>query len=496
MSLVTQISAGSVSVLKYCSAEEKPLCVDLDGTLIQSDLLWESIVVLLGRNPFYVLRLLVWLLNGRAHLKRQVSLRVSIDPQSLPYNTEFLSYLQAQQQANRRLILVTAADRIAAEPVFRHLAIFSQMIASDHSINLKGKHKRERLVQQFGACGYDYAGDSQADLQVWKDCRRAIVVTGSSKLSRQAASISTVEQCFAKNRNGWKVWLKAIRVHQWVKNLLVFVPLIAAHQLFQVNFLRSVTVAFAAFSLCASSVYVLNDLLDLHSDRLHPAKRKRPFASGALSIPVGLCLVTALLSACVVISLFLPWQFQLVLAVYYGLTLAYSLSLKRKLLVDVFVLSALYSIRVLAGGAVTGILLSPWLLAFCLFFFVSLALTKRFTELLGMPAGSRSSLAGRRYIGADLQAIGSLGTTSGFMCVLVLALYINSPQVLSMYQSPVLLWLLCPLILYWISRVWLIAYRGNMNVDPVLFALKDKISLMTAFCGALIMMAAARGLHP
>jgi 4-hydroxybenzoate polyprenyltransferase len=473
----------------------RPLCVDLDGTLIHGDLFWESLTILLGRNPLYAVLALVWSLKGRAYLKTQIASRVSIDPRSLPYNDRFVSYLQEQNRARRPLIMVTAASRITAEPIARQLDLFSEVIASSDRSNIKGDRKRTVLEGRFGRHGYDYAGNSSADLVVWKGCRRAIVVNGSSRLEKRAAAVSTVERSFPKPRTAWKIFARAARIHQWVKNVLVFLPVIAAHQVLDLEVWAVSAVAFAAFCLCASSVYVLNDLLDLTSDRLHATKRERPFASGALSIPFGFGLTAFLLGASIIVSSFLPGQFRLTLAGYYALTLTYSLFLKRKLMIDIVALSGLYTIRVLAGGSATGIALSPWFLAFFVFLFFSLALIKRFVELRSLKeTGSAATVAGRRYTGEDLQVIGSLGTSSGFMCVLVLALYINSPQVLALYRSPAVLWFLCPLILYWISRVWVMANRGYVNGDPILFAMRDKATYATAGCGAIILALAAHGL--
>jgi len=468
-----------------------PLCVDLDGTLIRTDLLWESVLLLLRLNPLYAFLLPVWLMKGRASLKRQISSRVQIDPACLPYNEELLAYLREQHRAGRPLLLATASYRDAAEPIALHLGIFSGVVATSGSRNLKGEEKRSLLVQQYGAKGYDYAGNSSADIAVWKDCNRAIVVNASEGLCRKASAISTLEKIFPR-KSGWKALPKALRVHQWVKNVLVALPMLTSHQILQPQLLINALLAFIAFSLCASSVYVLNDLFDLKSDRLHRAKRNRPFASGDLSIVTGLVMLVVLALGSVAVSLLLPRAFQLVLAVYYALTLAYSVSLKQKLLVDVFVLGGLYVLRVMAGGAATSIVLSPWLLAFCLFFFLSLALVKRYTELRDLQENKSAPVAGRGYVAMDLPTIGAIGTGSGCMCVLVLALYINSPQVLPLYRSPSVLWFLCPLLLYWISRVWVMASRGVMNVDPVLFALRDGVSYLTALAGAFIMVLASR----
>ncbi len=472
-----------------------PLCVDLDGTLVRTDTLWESVMIFLARNPFHAFLLVFWVFQGPSSFKRQLARRVELDPVSLPYNREFLEYLHAQHREGRTLLLVTAADRQIAEGVARHTRIFTEVMASDGVLNLKGDRKRILLDERFGPGGYDYAGDSSADLAIWKACNRSILVNASADVRRRAEAVSSVAQSFPSPRRSWKTLVKAIRSHQWVKNVLVFLPVITSHRVFDLPSVIAGVLAMIAFSLCASSVYVLNDLLDLASDRAHERKRRRPFAAGDLSIPFGLVLTAMLLTASIIVSLFLPSAFQLTLAIYYASTLAYSLVLKRRLLVDVFMLAGLYTIRVLAGSAATGIEASAWLLAFCLFFFLSMALVKRFTELLALNEKSQLRVAGRGYAASDLQAIGSLGSSSGFMCALVLALYINSPQVAPLYRSPWALWFLCPLLLYWISRVWILAYRGSMHDDPILFALRDRVSYLTAACGGIVMAIAAHGVR-
>jgi 4-hydroxybenzoate polyprenyltransferase len=467
---------------------QSPLCVDLDGTLIRTDLLWESLIVLLSRNPFYAFLLPVWLFKGKAWLKRQLSSRVTLDARSLPYCSEFLEYLREQRLQGRHLVLVTASDWALAEAVAEHVGLFHEVIGSDGARNLKGAQKRDFLIERFGQKGFDYAGNSRADVQVWQGCSRSILVNASESVGKEAASVSLVERTFPRGGPGaFKTFRRAIRAHQCVKNFLVFLPLVTSHQIAHFGLLLNAVLAFIAFTFCASSVYVLNDLVDLRNDRLHPTKRKRPLASGDLSIPQGLALLVVLVAAAVFTALHLPVAFRIVLGIYYALTLVYSLSLKRRLLVDIFVLGGLYTIRVLAGSAATGIGTSPWLLAFCLFFFLSLALVKRFTELRVLKGEEGGAASARGYLVADLPLIASLGTSSGFLCVLVLALYVNSPQVVPLYQSPATLWFLCPLILYWISRIWLMANRGTMNDDPVLFAVRDRVSYLTVLCGGAIL---------
>ena len=465
------------------------MCVDLDGTLIKTDVLWESVLLLARHSLWQILKLPFWLLRGRAFLKRQIALRIVVDVNLLPFSPKFLQYLQAEHATGRRLVLVTASDRMVAEAIGRRLALFDEVIGSDGAANVGGTVKRDMLVEKFGLHGFDYAGNSSADLPVWRACHHAILVNARRRLSRKAAACATVERTFHDRRAKLATWLGAARIHQWAKNILIFLPLITSHSLFGAQKLLPSVLAFMAFSFCASSVYIWNDLLDISSDRRHATKRGRAFAAGDASIPAGLVAALVLLLAAATLSMLLPWGFRLVMVVYLAVATAYSLLLKQYLLIDVFVLAGLYAIRVLAGGSAAAIWLSPWLIAFCLFFFLSLALVKRFAELI---ATRHEKLAGRDYAAADLYAIGSLGSSSGFMCVLVLALYINSPQVTALYRTPAVLWLLCPLVMYWISRVWIIAHRGKIDCDPLVFAIRDRTSYLIAACGALLLLIAAK----
>jgi 4-hydroxybenzoate polyprenyltransferase len=365
------------------------------------------------------------------------------------------------------------------------------VLASDGAVNLTGRRKLRALEERFGTGGFDYVANAAVDLPIWARAKSAIVVNAGPGLVRRAAKVSEVSAVFRSEVKLRKALPRAIRVHQWVKNLLIFVPLVTSLQLFNGALLAQAGLGFAAFCLCASSVYVLNDLLDLGADRRHRTKRTRPFASGDLSIKFGVGLTAALLLASASVALLLPWTFRLILALYYVATQSYSLYFKRKLLLDVHFLGGLYTLRLLAGNTATGVVWSPWLLAFSMFLFLSLALVKRFAELRSLRKENRRSVKGRSYHAADVQAIASLGTGSGFLCVLVLALYLNSHQVGILYPTPAILWLLCPLIMYWISRVWVIAYRGKMDGDPVLFALKDRVSCVTGLCAALVIGAAS-----
>lgn len=464
-----------------------PLCVDLDGTLVKTDTLLEALLVLVKRRPWSVLRLPLWLAGGRAHLKRQVAARVALDAASLPYNEDVLRLLRAEGDAGRPLVLVTAADESIARAVADHLGLFQDVIATNGAENLKGRAKMQVLRERFGAAGYRYAGNHASDLAVWNGAEAAVVV-GPARLAKRCRV--PVTQLIERRRAGVRIVLKEMRLQHWVKNALLFVPLMMAHQVMNPALLMKASLAFLSFGFCASSVYLVNDLLDLEADRHHASKRFRPLAAGNMALGTALALVPAFLAVSIYCALQLPRMFAVTLAIYVGLTFAYSFRLKHVELIDVIVLAGLYTIRVIAGSAATGVVPSPWLLAFSTFFFFSLALIKRFSELhLARRDGQTTKV--RAYYEADMELIASLGATSGYLSVLVLALYINSEQVVSLYGTPVLLWLICPLLLYWISRAWLIAHRGQMHDDPVIFALRDPVSYAVGALTAVILVVAA-----
>lgn len=474
-----------MSLIVANSAEQSvPLCVDLDGTLIKTDVLWESMMLLLKRDPFYLLMLPLWWLRGRAFLKKQIAARTELDPATLPYHAAFLEYLRGEKRAGRILILATAADEQLAKRVAQHLGLFTEVFASNGETNMRGKNKGHALAERFGKQQFDYAGNSRVDLPVWEQARFAIVVNASPQLADRARQLTEVSCVFPDAAPSVPAVLKALRPHQWVKNLIVFVPLLTAHKITDKSVLIRAVLAFVAFCLCASGVYVLNDLLDLEADRQHAFKKLRPFASGQLSPAVGLVLVPLLLAASAGVAGWLPWNFAFVLALYLVLTTSYSWRVKQIAVLDVFFLAGLYTMRLIGGHAATGVKYSFWLLAFSMFIFLSLALVKRFTELKALRQQNLQDSKGRGYIASDLELVAAFGIVSGFLAVLVLALYVNSPEVRVLYNYPAALLLLCPLLLYWISRVWLIAHRGQMHDDPIVFALKDGVSYVI---GALIL---------
>jgi 4-hydroxybenzoate polyprenyltransferase/phosphoserine phosphatase len=470
---------------------KSPLCVDLDGTLIKTDLLWEALLVLLKQNPFSVFQLPFWLLKGKAYFKHKIASRVALDASTLPYQQELVEFLTHERRSGRELVLATASHVTFARAVATHLGLFDERVfGSDASINLKGARKVAFLVERYGARRFAYAGNSTADLPVWAEANEAIVVNAPAGLVNRAKTLAPVSQVFSEPVKWVKLIAKALRVHQWAKNVLVFIPVVASHQLTNGALMLQATVAFLSFSLSASSVYILNDCLDLASDRRHPRKKNRPFASGDLSIPFGLLLAAGCLVGGGLLALALPRLFLLVLAGYLVLTTGYSFYLKQFVLLDVIVLAQLYTVRVYGGGAATGVAPSHWLLTFSLFLFLSLALVKRFTELRLMDQADGKELHGRGYWVTDLEHISSIGTASGLLAVLVLALYICSKDVLLLYAHAEVLWLVCPVMLYWISRIWMLAYRNRMEDDPVVFAVKDpKSYLMAAMIGAILFFA-------
>jgi 4-hydroxybenzoate polyprenyltransferase/phosphoserine phosphatase len=471
-----------------------PLVVDLDGTLIHTDMLHESALRTLRNRPFDVVRIPFWLAQGKAVLKQRLAPGADFDPASLPYNETLLDWLKQQKAAGRTLILCTASDKSIATPIAEHLGVFDQVMASDGTVNLAGRHKADALVARFGRAGFDYAGNSQADLLVWQNARRAVVVNASNSLAASARERFQVEREFQATVPGLRTWSRVLRVHQWLKNLLIFVPLFAAHRITDVDAWLALALAFVSFSLCASTVYIANDLLDLESDRRHPRKRKRPFASGLIPAWIGIALVGPLLGASLALGwyvggTFLPW-----LLCYFIVTCAYSWGLKRLVLVDCLTLAMLYTLRIVAGAAAAEMTLSFWLLAFSVFLFLSLAFVKRYAELHGQELSCTQKVHGRGYYTGDGPLVQMLGITSGYASTVVMAMYLNSDAVLELYRAPEFVWGTVPVMLFWVSWIWLLAHRGEMHDDPLVFAVKDKASLLAGFAFALVLIMGTLGL--
>ncbi|NOQ84072.1 MAG: UbiA family prenyltransferase [Myxococcales bacterium] len=455
-----------------------PLCVDLDGTLVATDTLAESFITLLKTAPWKLFAALAAWMGGRPKLKRFVVRNAPVDPVTLPYRAEVLDEMRRAREDGRQVLLITASDQGTADAIAGHIDLFDEAIGSDGENNLKADRKAEYLVSRFGAGGFQYVGDSPADLPVWKAANEAIMVCPSPSTRRAAErSVATV-RVLSERPSKWKAVAKELRPHQWAKNVLLFVPLYFSHEYTDLSLVLAAVVAFLSFSFCASSIYVLNDLIDLPLDRQHRSKRKRPLAAGTLSIPGGVALSVASLALAITLATTLVNPtFVLVLLGYVVLTTAYTFVLKQKMIVDVLTLASLFTYRVFAGSVAVEVSLSPWLLAFSIFFFTSLAFVKRYAELIQIKGDPTQSLKGRNYLPADMPIIAAAGPAAGLLAVLVFALYINSPMMLMYYPRPEALWGICLILMYWIMRVWFLAARDQMHDDPVLFAVKDKISL-------------------
>ncbi len=467
-----------------------PLVVDMDGTLINTDLLMEGFVAYIRRNPFRIFYCFIWLLQGKVKLKNQIFSRIDFPYQTLPFNQSLLQFLREQKQSGRRLVLATASPLAAARSVAAMHPLFDEVYGTD-AVNLKGSNKQAMLSEKFGAQGFDYVGNSYADLPVFAGARYAYLVNGSRWLERRTGKVSRLKNYWPADRPNFLISsVKAIRAYQWVKNLLVFVPVITSHSLGSGNSIGKAFLAFLAFSFTASAGYVINDFFDLKSDRIHPRKCKRPFASGDLSLVAGTFLVILLLLCGVVTGALLSWHFLALLFMYFVLSLIYSVVLKRLVLLDVFVLALLYSTRVVGGGVATDIPISFWLIAFSTFLFLNLAFVKRFSELMKVEGTSGLLERGREYLSDDLPLLRSMGVVSGFVSVVVFSLYINSPEILRLYTHPKFMWGISLLFLFWICRVWVVTNRGNMTDDPIIYALKDKVSyVIFILVGLLLWMA-------
>lgn len=465
------MTSAEISVLDSRQASI-PLVVDLDGTLTPTDTLVESVLLLAKQSPLDLFRLPLWLARGREVMKSEIARRVTVAPEQLPYREELLDYLRQEKAAGRELVLATAAHQSIADGVAQHLGLFDRVLATDGTRNLKGSNKLAAIREEVGPA-FAYAGDSTADLAVWEGAQAAVLVGASNSLARTVRSRHPIEKEFAHPAAGLRTWRKALRMHQWAKNLLLFVPLLTAFSFLPAD-LATMALAFLCFSTAASATYIANDLWDLGNDRLHPRKRLRPFASGALPITSGVAAALLLLCGAFALAFTINTGFVAMLLAYVVLTTAYSWWLKERVLLDVLMLSLLYTMRIVTGSVAVGIHTTSWLLAFSLFVFLSLALVKRCSELQSLQERGHASAHGRDYRVADLAVLWPMGLASALAAVVVLGLFINAPETGERYASPMLLWGLAGLMIYWLGRLWIKTARGEMDDDPVLYALKDR----------------------
>ena len=466
-----------------------PLVTDLDDTLIRTDLVFESLFLFFKQSPLNLIVALWWLISGgRPKLKRNLANSVSLQYEALPYRSDVLALLKEEKAKGREIVLASASDEIYILGISEHLRIFDLVLGSDGKSNLKGENKRAELVRRYGEKGFDYIGDSKADLKVWPSAKNALVVSSDEEYINKVKSITNVSHIFpGRQKSQLPEVVKSCRVYQWVKNLLLVLPLLMAHKI-SVENLKDIFLAIMSFSASASAIYVLNDLLDLDGDRLHPTKRRRPFASGDLPLYYGFFLVPILIAIGLSLSLLLPLNFTYILILYLLITCLYSFKLKRLILLDIFTLATLYSIRIIAGGFAVSVPISQWLLIFSMFFFLSLAAVKRFSELYRARKGTLKKISGRAYSEEDLEVIGVFGSVTGVISALVLAVYVTSGDVVELYSHPKFLLLICPILLYWITRIWLIAYRGKLHDDPILFAITDLSSYYVGVISAIVVL--------
>jgi len=475
---------------------EVPLVVDLDGTLLRTDLFHEELLALLRTRPQLIGRLPSWLLGGsKASVERKVAESVSLGVDHLPLNSELVEWLDAERDAGRRVVLATGSGSALANRIAERVGVFDEVLASEGVASRSGSRKAATLVERYGEQGFDYVGNARSDLEVRRHARRAITVGAVRGAHRRAAAGVEVAETFPSQPRGFHTWYQVLRMHQWTKNLLLLLPLFAAHTFPTGETAVNVVLALAAMSLCASAVYVTNDLVDLESDRRHERKRRRPFASGHMPLRFGFVLAPSLLGLGLLLAFMVNQTFLGWILVYVVATTAYTFGLKRVAILDCILLALLYTLRVVAGAAATDISLSFWLLALCVFLFLSLAFLKRVAELEGLHSegvdvGGRK-VHGRGYQVGDGPVLQSLGVASGFAASLVLALYIDSDGVRDLYSSPVLLWGSVPVLVYWISWLWLEAQRGQMHDDPLLFAIRDRTSLVLGgvFAGVFVVAA-------
>ena len=470
--------------------EEKCLFVDLDGTLIKSDLLFECLVPII-KNYFYAIFLApFWLLKGKAYLKDKFSDLVSINPEILPYNNNVLEYIRKEKENGSKIILATASNIKLAKSISDYLGIFDDVIASSKEENLKGKNKLNKIKLYIKNNNinkeFSYIGDSEADVKIFNETNIPIVVGNKNVFNKIKSKNDKTTFVDGENDFSLKKFFKMIRTYQWVKNFLIFLPLILAHKFLDVNLLLKALVAFFSFSFLASSVYIINDIMDVESDRIHPSKKNRPIASGAVKISSALKVAFILMPLSFIISIFLGKEFLFVLLTYFITTSCYSFYLKKIMLVDILILSLLYTVRMVAGGVALNIYLSPWLFMFSMFFFFSLACAKRYSELYAVRNNLQDEIKGRGYQAQDLEQIQIFGSSSGYIAILIFALYIQSDISMKLYKTPAFFWALCPIMLYWISRVWLLSHRGQMTQDPIIFALKDKVSYVVLILSIII----------
>lgn len=489
MAIDTKEAADVVATDLTNPSIDVPLVVDVDA-LTKTDMLHEAALQFVARFPFQAWRIPLWLSRGGKSFLR-TKLSEFGDPgvaTTMPLREEIMALIKSAQDSGRRVYLVSDSEEILVETLARRIGGITGVFRMDRTANLPSQTRADRLVNEFGTRGFDYLGDQSVDMPAWQASRKVLVVSRSLTFERRVMKCFPLAQVVVRPRVQFREILRALRPLQWAKNTLVFVALIAGHH-FQPHVIIATLVAFACFSMAASSAYLINDLLDLSADREHPRKRERPFASGEIPLNHGIIWAAALGGGSFALSLALPLRFSEILLLYVATALTYSFLFKRKLILDVVVLGGLYTLRVLGGLTLVTLDPTPWLLMFSLFWFSSLAIVKRCSELTAKRSAEKEIwLPGRSYQIDDLHVLFPLGAAAGYGSVFVFALYVSSPEVRALYTHPSGLWLVCPLLIYWISRIFLLANRNELHDDPVVFAFTDQISLLTGLCILIVLL--------
>lgn len=462
--------------------QKPPLVVDLDGTLLVTDTLHEQFIALLIRRPFDAVRAIATLFaRGRAALKAEVGRHDLLDAEALPLRADFIEWLKQEAASGRELHLVSAADDEAVRRIAERVGLFTSHRGSDGTTNLKAAKKAAHLAERFPE-GFSYAGDSSADLPVWAQAESIVLAGASPQVARKAAALNRpIEARFENKPFTLRTFVRQLRLHQWSKNVLVFVPLLLAHRFHDSAAWLAILLAFFGLSIAASATYILNDLFDLGADRRHETKRLRPVAAGHMSVALATALVPILLLAGLGLALAANPLTLAAVLVYLATTMSYSVYLKRIPLLDTGVLAILFTIRILIGCAAALIPPSPWMLAFSVTLFFSLSTAKRQTEIMkSIRSNAKRRIGGRGYELEDAPLTLAYGISTGVASLVVLMLYTTNGVARNLYHQPNWLWAIPLLLLFWQMRIWLLAHRGQLNDDPIVFALKDKWSLLIA----------------
>jgi 4-hydroxybenzoate polyprenyltransferase len=476
--LITQANQSAAAYAGSGSGLLAPaLCVDVDGTLIKSDTLLDAMFTLLRRKPLTALLSSLAVFRGKAAFKAEIARHITLDPTTLPYNRPLLNHLREEHAAGREIYLATASNEKQARGIADYLGIVAGVFASRENVNLRRSAKLDALQHQFQERGFDYVGNAAPDIPVLARAKIGMLANPSPGLpARLKLQRIKIHRIFEDRAPWFRTLVKATRVRQWPKNLLIFLPVALAHMLSDRHKLLATSIAFLSFSLVASTAYILNDMLDVEADRNHPKKRNRPFAAGDLSPQTGILMMCILVAVAAALAWRLPPQFSFWLGAYFMTTVAYSLLLKKIALLDVVTLAGLYTVRLIVGGAASQVLLSTWLGGFSIFFFLSLAMVKRYSELDSLRRAGRMPANERGYFLEDMEQLRSFGTASAYASIVVFTLYINNPEISHLYVHAHRLWMLIPVLILWISRIWLLAHRGKLDEDPVVFALTDRLS--------------------